>query len=309
MNLERTLALAVEGRLYPSVILHGGSEAARAEAAIRFVRALLCERPASERPCGECRHCRRIALPESSAEAETFHPDFFWLTRDLKTSISAEATKAMLRAAQLAPFEARGQAFVVAEAASLSGEASDALLKAIEEPIERAPRNFFLLAPSRLDLPPTLRSRSLALFLGAPTGAGEERLELAASGFRASVDRYVAGGGPLWILDAAARLDPVGKRTKAELEAAKRRSAAGGPDGETEPEGFEDPRAQGPWLFAAAVVRRAATGSEGLASAPPPLARKLLALAEELLTASPLRLRGIPAERILEGLVSRHLAD
>ena len=162
MRLDRTLSLAVEGRLYPSVILHGGSEAARFEAAITFARALLCERPPAERPCGKCRHCRRITLPDLSGEAaDTFHPDFLWLARDLKTSVSAEATREMLRSAQLSPYEARGQVFVVAEAASLSAEASDALLKAIEEPGVKSPRNFFLLAPSRIDLQTTLRSRSL----------------------------------------------------------------------------------------------------------------------------------------------------
>jgi len=67
VKLDRPLALAVEGRLYPSVILHGGSEAARFAAAIAFARVLLCERPPTERPCGECRHCRRITLPEDAA--------------------------------------------------------------------------------------------------------------------------------------------------------------------------------------------------------------------------------------------------
>ncbi len=303
---KRTLALAVEGRLYPSVILHGGAESGRFAAAIAFARALLCERSAAERPCGECRHCRRITLPElSGGEATTFHPDFFWLVRDLKTSISAEATREMLRSAQLSPYEARGQVFVVAEAANLSAEASDALLKAIEEPIERSPRNFFLLAPSRLDLSPTLRSRSLAVYLGAPAEMSEALLAAVAIGFRASAERFAAGGGAIWLLDAAARLDPVGKRTKAELEAAKKRGPTG--DG-TEELGFEDPRAQQPWLFAAAAVRRAALGTDGAAPPEAALARRMLALAEELLVASPLRLRGIPPERILEGLVSKHLA-
>ena len=61
-------------------------------------------------------------------------------------------------------------------------------------------------------------------------------------------------------------------------------------------------------LFAAAAVRRAALGGDGEAPPEPALRRRMLALAEELLTASPLRLRGIPADRILEGLVCRHFA-
>src|SRR6185295_9777727 len=95
------------------------------------------------------------------------------LLRDLKTSTSVEATRELLRTAQVSPFEARGQVFVIASAESLSPEAANALLKSLEEPHLTAARNFFLLAPSRLDLLPTLRSRSLAIFLGAAEAVEE----------------------------------------------------------------------------------------------------------------------------------------
>ena len=83
--------------------------------------------------------------------------------------------KSLLHEAQLSPFEARGQVFVVANAESLIGGAADTLLKAMEEPYETAPRNFLLLAPSQFDLLPTLRSRSLSLYLGAGEGLIEVR--------------------------------------------------------------------------------------------------------------------------------------
>ncbi len=211
----------------------------------------------------------------------------------------------MLRSAQLSPYEARGQVFVVAEAASLSAEASDALLKAIEEPGVKSPRNFFLLAPSRLDLQPTLRSRSLSLFLGAAAAMPRPALEAVATGFRASVERFAAGGGALWLLDAATRLDPLGKRTKAELEALREAPSGRRPGGG---------RIRRPARPAPLAVRcRGGPAGRGRIRRrrPPPepaLRRRMLALAEELLTSSPLRLRGIPADRILEGLVSRHFA-
>lgn len=276
--LDRALELVRRGRLYPSTILHGGPEAGRRAAAVELGRALLCAaEPPAARPCGECPHCRRVAWPD--AQEERFHPDFAVLERDLKTSTSAEAARQWLRAAQSAPFEARGQVFVAAEADTLSAEAGDALLKAIEEPGLASPRHFFLLAPSRLDLPPTLRSRSLALFLGPAEAPDAQRLEKAASGFAGALDRYLAGGGALLLLDAAARL-----------------AAAGD---------FSDPRAAAPWTLAAHAARAAALAAER----PPAARRHLLALADALLgEAPPLRLRGIPAERILDGLVARHLA-
>ena len=75
----------------------------------------------------------------------------------------------------------------------------------------------------------------------------------------------------------------------------------------------DDPRSGRPWALAAAAVLRSlpepAEEAE-LPSAPraAPWRAAQLALAEALLTGPAMRLRGISAERILEGLVSRHLS-
>ena len=123
-SFQAALEIAREGRLYPAVILHGGDSAARRAAAGELARILLCEADPAERPCGVCRHCPRIAA--AIADEGGFHPDFQVLERDLKTVTSVEATKTFLRGAQVPPFEAPGQVFVVASAESLSGEAANA---------------------------------------------------------------------------------------------------------------------------------------------------------------------------------------
>lgn len=280
MNIDSALDVARQGRLYPSVILHGRGPEARREASLTLARALLCEAAPEARPCGVCRHCRRIAWP--SSDSDVFHPDFQVLERDLKTSTSVDATREMLRTAQVSPFEARGQVFVVAAAETLSGEAANALLKTLEEPPTSAPRNFFLLAPSRLDLLPTLRSRSLAVFLGAARGPGETAeegdVEPVARAFAGALSGWLSTGSAIHLLAAAEALGRAG--------------------------GWEDPRASRPWAVAAAAVVRSLQGVEEGA----PSRRALLALAEDLLGAPLLRLRGVAAERILEGLVARHLA-
>jgi DNA polymerase-3 subunit delta' len=273
VNLEAALEIARRGRLYPSVILHGRDAAARQEAAVVLARALLCEEAPERRPCGVCRNCRRIFWPTGKDEAP-FHPDFQVLERDLKTSTSVDATRGMLRIAQVSPFEARGQVFVVASAESLSGEAANALLKTLEEPHVTSPRNFFLLAPSRLDLLPTLRSRSLAVFLGPTPAVEAGDVEPIARAFAASVEGWAASGAAIHLLSAADALSKAG--------------------------GWEDPRAGRPWAIAASAVLKTA------GSAAP--RRNLLALAEALLDGPALRLRGVTPERILEGLVARHLA-
>lgn len=281
MSFAVTLETARQGRLYPSVILHGRDAAARQEAAVTLARTLLCEAPAADRPCGTCRHCRRIVWPgtpsETGGEAQ-FHPDFQVLERDLKTATSVEATRELLRTAQVSPFEARGQIFVIASAETLSGEAANALLKNLEEPHTSAPRHFLLLAPAALDLLPTLRSRSLSVFLGPAEPVDVASVEPLARAFTAAAGAWTRTGAAIYLLAAADAL-----------------SAAGG---------WEDPRAARPWATAAAAVVR----SLDLDPEVEPAARRSrLALADALLGGPALRLRAVQAERILEGLVARHL--
>ncbi len=283
MNFEVVLQAARRGRLYPSVILYGLGLEGRRQAAVEIARTLLCASPAPARPCStasedvpgagqECSHCHRIAWPP-----ERFHPDFMVLERDLRTATSAGATKSFLTTAYSAPFEARGQVFVIAEAESLTGGAADALLKLLEEPPGRTPRHFLLLAASRLDLLPTLRSRSLAVYLGPSEALGEEEVDTIAEDFGRSIDCYVASSSPVYLLTAGEAL-------------------ARAP-------GWKDPRARRPWATAAAAIARYLESAEIESS----LRRALLALAMDLLDAPQWRLRGITQGRILDGLLVRHL--
>jgi DNA polymerase III gamma/tau subunit len=273
MNLDAARSMADGGRLYPSVILHGGDDTARREAVVDLARRLLCERPGDD-PAAQCRHCRRLHPP---GEGVGFHPDFQVLERDLRTATSVEATKSFLRGAQVAPFEARGQVFVIAAADSLSDEAANALLKSLEEPHLTAPRHFFLLAPSQFDLLATLRSRSLAIYLGTGERLDEEAVAGVASGFAEAVKAHARSGSSVDLLAAAAALQDAGN--------------------------WQDPRAAEPWSVAAAAVRRAIDEPGAIDR------RALLGLAQELLESRHLRLRGITAQRILEGLVVRHLGS
>lgn len=276
MSFAAALELARDGRLYPALIVHGADAETRHAHALELARTLLCARTPAERPCGECNQCRRIVWP--GTDDELFHPDFHVLERDLKTSTSVDAVRRLLQVAQVSPFEARGQVFVVADAESLSGEAANALLKALEEPHVSAPRHFQLLASSQFDLLPTLRSRSLAIFLGPETAVDGEQVAGVAEDFARCVVAYAESGAGIYLLAAAGVL-------------------AAASD-------FKDPRSGRPWAEAA----RAVLASLDASGVPPAARRRLLALGEALLGGAPYRLRGIPAERVLEGLVARHLA-
>jgi len=274
MNLAATEELARLGRLYPAVILHGRTAGDRQAAALRLARILLCEAELPARPCGSCKHCSRIVWP--SARSDAFHPDFRVLERDLKTSTSVAATKAFLQDAQVAPFEARGQVFVLASAESLTGEAANALLKTLEEPHTSAPRHFLLLSPSQFDLLATVRSRSLAVFLGVTEADFSDEMEGLAESFAVCVRGFMASGSTLQLLAGAEVLSRVSS--------------------------WKDPRDAAAWSQAAAIVRRSCDLVENRGS------RGLLKLAEELLGGWQSRVRGIQAQRILEGLVVQGLA-
>lgn len=274
MKREASEELARRGRLYPSVILHGGTVEERQAMAVRLAKTLLCEEEAQRRPCGVCRHCTRIAWPGEARPS--FHPDFRVLQRDLKTSTSVEGTKAFLQLAQLSPFEARGQVFVIASADSLTGEAANALLKTLEEPPARSPAHFLLLSPSQFDLLPTVRSRSLPVFLGSIRGPDCEQIAELANGFAVDVERFLETRSIVHLLTAAEGLTDAGE--------------------------WQDPRAAASWTLAASVVRQSQSRLPAL------LGRQILGLAEDLLGGWRLRLRGIQPQRIVEGLVVKHLA-
>jgi len=287
MNAEGALELARRGDLYPGVILHGATEEARRRLALDLARTLLCAAPADERPCGACAHCHRIPLPDGPDAAHAadgaFHPDVQILERDLKTSTSVDATKAFLRTAQVSPFEARGQVFIVTNAETLTGEAANALLKTLEEPHTSAPRHFLLLAPSRLDLLPTLRSRALSVYLGPAASLPEDEVDALAGQIARCLEGWAASASPAWILAASRAIEGAGD--------------------------WSDPRAGRPWAVAAralVVARERVPDDRGAPGTA--LSRAVLAAAEELLRAPALRLRGIQAGRILDGVLSRHLA-
>ena len=274
MSVEKAIGMARAGSLYPAVILHGGDDESRRAWATRLGRTLLCERDAGERPCAQCRHCRRVS---AALEDESFHPDFHLLDRDQKTVTSIEATRRFLQSAQMAPYESRGQVFVITAAETLGAEAADTLLKILEEPPPRTPRHFLLLAPSNRELSSTLRSRSMSLFLGGHEARDEEQVEALATELSRVVESFVASGASVHLMAAAALLEGIG--------------------------GWRDLRSAAPWSLAAAAVARAAAAPAHASE----MRRSLLDLAAALLDARAHRLRGITPQRILEGLVIKHL--
>ena len=272
---QELTGLAAEGRLYPSVILHGGEAKERLALASRIARALLCGREPDVRPCGACKHCRRIDLEAD----KVFHPDFVFVRRDPKkreTVIPVDKVRTLLQTAQVSPFEARGQVFVIVEAETLHPAGANVLLKTLEEPADRSPRNFLLLASSANELLPTLRSRSLTVYLGAGDAAGDDDEDLVADLVELWRQRPGDDAFALWVSALAGRL------------------VQGG--------GFEDTRARQCWTRIAGALATAAPALDDRADR-----AAALALSADLLDAHRLRQRSIQPHRIIQGLAARRL--
>ncbi len=125
----------------------------RSNAALAFAAALQC----GERGCGTCHDCHTVLAGT--------HPDVTVVRTD-KLSIGVDEVRDLVRRAGLAPSGSRWQVMIVEDADRLTEQASNALLKAIEEPTERTV--WMLCAPSTEDLLQTIRSRCRPVTLTTP---------------------------------------------------------------------------------------------------------------------------------------------
>ncbi len=128
----------------------------RSVAARAFAAALQCEYGG----CGHCSHCRTV-LAGTHADVRTVTPEGL--------TISVKEMRAVVQLAARRPATGRFQIVLIEDADRLTEGASNALLKAVEEP---PPHTVFLLcAPSTHpdDVSVTIRSRCRVLALRTPT--------------------------------------------------------------------------------------------------------------------------------------------
>jgi DNA polymerase III subunit delta' len=134
----------------------GPAGSGRSVAARAFAAALQCERGG----CGECHSCRTV-LAGSHADVQAVVPEGL--------SIGVVEARELVRIAGRAPSLGRWQVVIVEDADRMTEQASNAVLKMIEEPPSRTV--FLLCAPSLHpdDVPVTVRSRCRVVSLRTPT--------------------------------------------------------------------------------------------------------------------------------------------
>jgi len=154
------------GRIHSAYLLSGPGSAPR-DAALDFVRALVCRQRGG--PCEECIDCRRssprepIALDGTGRKGPLLrhvgdHADLFWVERgDAETRVRIGQIRALQSALHLQSNEGGRRAAVIADAEWMNQEAQNALLRILEEP---PPQTTLVLATATATgLLATVRSR------------------------------------------------------------------------------------------------------------------------------------------------------
>jgi DNA polymerase-3 subunit gamma/tau len=148
-HVTETLANAIKNnRVAHAYIFSGARGVGKTTAARILAKALNCMKGPTPEPCGECDSCKEIAAGTSLDVIEI----------DAASNRGIDQIRELREMVRYAPAAARSKVVILDEAHMLTGEASNALLKTLEEPPDRV---IFVMATTEPEnLVDTIRSRS-----------------------------------------------------------------------------------------------------------------------------------------------------
>jgi DNA polymerase-3 subunit gamma/tau len=148
-HVTETLANAItNNRVAHAYIFSGARGVGKTTAARILAKALNCVNGPTPTPCGECDSCKEIAAGTSLDVIEI----------DAASNRGIDQIRELREMVRYAPAAARTKVVILDEAHMLTGEASNALLKTLEEPPDRV---IFVMATTEPEnLVDTIRSRS-----------------------------------------------------------------------------------------------------------------------------------------------------
>jgi len=148
-HVTETLANAIKNdRVAHAYIFSGARGVGKTTAARILAKALNCVHGPTATPCGECDSCREIAAGTSLDVIEI----------DAASNRGIDQIRELREMVRYAPASSRSKVVILDEAHMLTGEASNALLKTLEEPPDRV--TFVMATTQPEDLVDTIRSRS-----------------------------------------------------------------------------------------------------------------------------------------------------
>ncbi len=186
----------------------------KAHLALRLAQALCCETSPGD-PCLECRTCRRIErgnhpdvrFAGMATQAAGLKPEEAARQKELKIGTVREWQRDLT----LRPYEAPRRVLILHDAERLNEEASNAMLKTLEEP---PPYATLILVANSTDLLPTIVSRCRVLRL-RPLPRRQVAEALAARGVAPDDAALLAawsGGRIVWALQMIERPDEIARR-------------------------------------------------------------------------------------------------
>ncbi|MGB8324778.1 MAG: DNA polymerase III subunit gamma/tau [Candidatus Acidiferrum sp.] len=148
-HVTETLANAIKNnRVAHAYIFSGARGVGKTTAARILAKALNCVNGPTATPCGECDACKEIAAATSLDVIEI----------DAASNRGIDQIRELREMVRYAPAASRSKVVILDEAHMLTGEASNALLKTLEEPPDRV---IFVMATTEPEnLVDTIRSRS-----------------------------------------------------------------------------------------------------------------------------------------------------
>src|ERR1700730_8300779 len=148
-HVTRTLQNAIEGnRVAHAYIFSGARGVGKTTTARILAKALNCVHGPTPSPCNQCDSCREIAAGSSMDVLEI----------DAASNRGIDQVRELRDMVRYAPVGGRSKVVILDEAHMLTDEASNALLKTLEEPPEKV---VFIMATTQPeDLVDTIRSRS-----------------------------------------------------------------------------------------------------------------------------------------------------
>lgn len=148
-HVTATLANAIKNdRVAHAYIFSGARGVGKTTAARILAKALNCVNGPTPNPCGVCDSCKEIAAGASLDVIEI----------DAASNRGIDQIRELREMVRYAPASSRSKVVILDEAHMLTGEASNALLKTLEEPPDRV---IFVMATTQPeDLADTIRSRS-----------------------------------------------------------------------------------------------------------------------------------------------------
>jgi DNA polymerase-3 subunit gamma/tau len=148
-HVTETLKNAIKNdRVAHAYIFSGARGVGKTTAARILAKALNCVKGPTATPCGECDSCKEITAGTSLDVIEI----------DAASNRGIDQIRELREMVRYAPAASRSKVVILDEAHMLTGEASNALLKTLEEPPDRV---IFVMATTQPeDLVDTIRSRS-----------------------------------------------------------------------------------------------------------------------------------------------------